>query len=110
MYMQTRGGEAEGKIIFLIVKIFPGLCEADETCQRFLEKCLPECFQKLLNSLAVRRWGSDIQEGVLNMIDLLIDIIIARLRKGSLPEDLLRNSLSLVSFIVIFLIIKSIQT
>ena len=67
------------------------MCELDEPCQIFLDRCLPECTQKLLGSGAVRRWSPEIQEGVFVMLDLLTDLVIARLEKGSIPDMLLRH-------------------
>lgn len=75
-----------------------GLCDADESCQRFLERCLPECFNKLLNNGAVRRWGLEIQEGVFTMLDLLTNFIIVRLKRGPIPENILKNTYTLVCF------------
>ncbi|KAK4305331.1 hypothetical protein Pmani_022773 [Petrolisthes manimaculis] len=72
-----------------------GLCDADESCQRFLERCLPECFNKLLNNGAVRRWGLEIQEGVFTMLDLLTNLIIVRLKRGPIPENILKNTYTL---------------
>lgn len=62
-----------------------------------MERCLPECFQKLLANGAVRRWGPEIQEGVFNLLDLLTNLVIARLKQGPIPEALLKNSYALVS-------------
>ena len=74
-----------------------GLCDADESCQRFMERCLPECFHKLLNNGAVRRWGLEIQEGVFNMLDLLTNLVIVRLKHGPVPETLLKKVYTVVS-------------
>ncbi|KAG0716391.1 Ubiquitin carboxyl-terminal hydrolase 24 [Chionoecetes opilio] len=56
-----------------------------------MERCLPECFHKLLNNGAVRRWGMEIQEGIFNMVDLLTNLVIVRLKHGPVPETLLKN-------------------
>lgn len=56
-----------------------------------MERCLPECFSKLLKNGAVRRWGLEIQEGVFNMLDLLTNLVIVRLKHGPVPETLLKN-------------------
>ncbi|CAL4091223.1 unnamed protein product, partial [Meganyctiphanes norvegica] len=83
-------GESLGKCLVAATRLAEeGLCDADESCQRFLERCLPECFHKLLSSGAVRRWGPDIQDGVFNMLDLLINFVIVRLKQGPVPENLL---------------------
>jgi len=40
-------------------------------------------------SAAVHRWGIDIQEGIFDMLQLLIDLIATRLRYEPVPIDLL---------------------
>ncbi|XP_076051171.1 ubiquitin carboxyl-terminal hydrolase 24-like isoform X2 [Oratosquilla oratoria] len=72
-----------------------GLCEVDESCQRFMERCLPECFRKLLSSGAVRRWSPEVQEGVFTMLDLLTALVLARLKHPPIPENLLKNTYAL---------------
>jgi len=44
---------------------------------------------QLLTSAAVHRWGIDIQEGIFDMLQLLIDLIATRLRYEPVPVDLL---------------------
>lgn len=44
---------------------------------------------QLLMSAAVHRWGIDIQEGIFDMLQLLIDLIATRLRYEPVPVDLL---------------------
>ncbi|XP_068228806.1 LOW QUALITY PROTEIN: ubiquitin carboxyl-terminal hydrolase 24-like [Palaemon carinicauda] len=84
--------ESLGKCLIAAARLAEeGLCDADESCHRFLERCLPECFQKLLANGAVRRWGPEIQEGVFNMLDLLTNLVIVRLKHGPVPETLLKN-------------------
>ncbi|KAK8401660.1 hypothetical protein O3P69_001054 [Scylla paramamosain] len=84
--------ESLGKCLISAARLAEeGLCDADESCQRFMERCLPECFHKLLNNGAVRRWGMEIQEGVFNMLDLLTNLVIVRLKHGPVPETLLKN-------------------
>jgi len=51
-----------------------------------LVKCL---ITQLLTSAAVHRWGIDIQEGIFDMLQLLIDLIATRLRYEPVPVDLL---------------------
>lgn len=88
--------ESLGKCLVAATRLAEeGLCDADESCQRFMERCLPECFQKLLANGAVRRWGPEIQEGVFNLLDLLTNLVIARLKQGPIPEALLKNSYAL---------------
>ncbi|XP_070563005.1 ubiquitin carboxyl-terminal hydrolase 24-like isoform X2 [Ptychodera flava] len=66
-----------------------GMMDTDENCMRFVDRCMPEAFKKLLTSGAVHRWGTDIQEGIYNMLQLLIDFIAARLKYDPAPIGLL---------------------
>jgi len=50
--------------------------------------CVCVCLQ-LLTSAAVHRWGIDIQEGIFDMLQLLIDLIATRLHYEPVPVDLL---------------------
>lgn len=56
-----------------------GLCDNDEHCKRFIERCMPEAFHKLLTSVAVHKWGVEIQEGIFSMLTLLVELVVARL-------------------------------
>ena len=51
---------------------------------------------KLLTAGAVHRWGPEIQEGIYNMLQLLIDLVATRIKYSPVPIGLL-NVLSLVS-------------
>lgn len=51
---------------------------------------------QLLTAGAVHRWGTDIQEGVYTMLQLLVDLVAARLLHKPVPIGLL-NVLSMVS-------------
>lgn len=66
-----------------------GQCESNSDCRNFMESCMPECFRKLLTALAVRNWQPDVQEGVYNMLMLLIDLTVERLSYNPVPEKLL---------------------
>uniref|UniRef100_A0A1I8IA36 ubiquitinyl hydrolase 1 n=2 Tax=Macrostomum lignano TaxID=282301 RepID=A0A1I8IA36_9PLAT len=55
------------------------LLEAEENATRFINRALPECFQKLLNSSQVNTWMHDIQEGIFDMLNFLIELIAERL-------------------------------
>ncbi|KAG7165384.1 Ubiquitin carboxyl-terminal hydrolase 24-like 1 [Homarus americanus] len=88
--------ESLGKCLVAAARLAEeGLCDADESCHRFMDRCLPECFHKLLANGAVRRWGLEIQEGVFNMLDLLTNLVIVRLKHGSVPEALLKDVFAL---------------
>ena len=59
--------------------------ESDSNCAHFLDRILPECFNKLMFSPAVRKWAPDIHEGVFNMVQLFIDFAAVRLKYQPLP-------------------------
>lgn len=66
-----------------------GLAEADENCKRFIDRALPECFKKLLTTQAVHGWKSEIHEGIYDMLQLLLKLIVARLKYQPVPFGLL---------------------
>ena len=52
--------------------------------------CLPTCSSlQLLTSGAVRRWGPEIQEGIYNMLQLLVDLVTAALQHETIPVNLM---------------------
>jgi hypothetical protein len=69
------------------------------------------CFRKLLTSSATHRWQAEIQEGIYNMLELYIDLVITRLQHDPVPISLLnilatvrfRKCYFIVYFCVIFL-------
>ena len=48
-----------------------------------------------MTSAAVHRWNAEIQEGIFNMSQLLIELVVARLQHEPVPIDLL-NVLTMV--------------
>lgn len=66
-----------------------GLSEADENCRRFMDRALPECFKKLLTTQAVHRWGPEIHDGIYDMLQLVLELIVARLKYKPVPFGLL---------------------
>ncbi|XP_059110591.1 ubiquitin carboxyl-terminal hydrolase 24 [Peromyscus eremicus] len=66
-----------------------GLSESDENCKRFMERCMPEAFKKLLTSSAVHKWGTEIHEGIYNMLMLLIELVAERIKQDPIPIGLL---------------------
>ncbi|XP_064607447.1 ubiquitin carboxyl-terminal hydrolase 24-like isoform X2 [Liolophura sinensis] len=82
--------ESLGKCLLSATRLADaGLADSDENCKRFMERCMPEAFQKLLASSAVHKWGTEIQEGIYNMLQLLVDLVVARLQHSPAPVDLL---------------------
>ncbi|XP_078526269.1 ubiquitin carboxyl-terminal hydrolase 24 isoform X1 [Lissotriton helveticus] len=66
-----------------------GLSDSDENCKRFMDRCMPEAFKKLLTSSAVHKWGTEIHEGIYNMLMLLIDVVAERVKQDPIPIGLL---------------------
>ena len=57
--------------------------EEDADCQKFLNCVMPEAFKKLLTSNATAKWHTEIQEGIFNMVELFIDLILTYLPQSS---------------------------
>ncbi|KAH0618572.1 hypothetical protein JD844_017919, partial [Phrynosoma platyrhinos] len=66
-----------------------GLSDSDENCRRFMDRCMPEAFKKLLTSSAVHKWGTEIHEGIYNMLMLLVDLAAERIKQDPIPVGLL---------------------
>ncbi|XP_053324952.1 ubiquitin carboxyl-terminal hydrolase 24 [Spea bombifrons] len=66
-----------------------GLSDSDENCRRFMDRCMPEAFKKLLTSSAVHKWGTEIHEGIYNMLMLLVDLVAERIKQEPIPIGLL---------------------
>ncbi|RVE73915.1 hypothetical protein OJAV_G00036080 [Oryzias javanicus] len=66
-----------------------GLADADENCKRFLDRCMPEAFKKLLTSSAVHKWGTEIHEGIYNMLMLLVELVAERVKQDPVPVNLM---------------------
>nr|XP_043899129.1 ubiquitin carboxyl-terminal hydrolase 24 isoform X9 [Solea senegalensis] len=65
------------------------LADADENCKRFMERCMPEAFKKLLTSSAVHKWGTEIHEGIYNMLMLLVELVAERVKQDPVPVNLM---------------------
>ncbi|XP_076009075.1 ubiquitin carboxyl-terminal hydrolase 24 isoform X3 [Genypterus blacodes] len=66
-----------------------GLADADENCKRFMERCMQEAFKKLLTSSAVHKWGTEIHEGIYNMLMLLVELVAERVKQDPTPVNLM---------------------
>ncbi|XP_063283711.1 ubiquitin carboxyl-terminal hydrolase 24 isoform X2 [Pelobates fuscus] len=66
-----------------------GLSDSDENCKRFMDRCMPEAFKKLLTSSAVHKWGTEIHEGIYNMLMLLVDLAAERIKQEPIPTGIL---------------------
>ncbi len=54
------------------------LDQFDDSCRRFVDDCLPICFEKLLMSTEVMRWGREVQTGIQDMLLLLVELCAVR--------------------------------
>ncbi|CAB1332019.1 unnamed protein product [Coregonus sp. 'balchen'] len=66
-----------------------GLADADENCKRFMDRCMHEAFKKLLTSSAVHKWGTEIHEGIYNMLMLLVELVAERVKRDPIPVGLM---------------------
>ncbi|XP_056131607.1 ubiquitin carboxyl-terminal hydrolase 24 [Lampris incognitus] len=66
-----------------------GLADADENCKRFMDRCMHEAFKKLLTSSAVHKWGTEIHEGIYNMLMLLVELVAERVKQDPIPVNLM---------------------
>uniref|UniRef100_A0A673Y507 Ubiquitin carboxyl-terminal hydrolase 24 n=1 Tax=Salmo trutta TaxID=8032 RepID=A0A673Y507_SALTR len=62
-----------------------GLTDADENCKQFMDRCMHEAFKKLLTSSAVHKWGTEIHEGIYNMLMLLVELVAERVKRDPIP-------------------------
>nr|CAB3267565.1 ubiquitin carboxyl-terminal hydrolase 48-like [Phallusia mammillata] len=86
-----RTDESLAKCLIAATKqIREGLLNQDDNCTRFLDRCMPECFTKLLTSNAVQKWLTDVQEGIHEMLLLFIDLVVARMQFDPLPISMLQ--------------------
>ncbi|XP_063403289.1 ubiquitin carboxyl-terminal hydrolase 24-like [Mytilus trossulus] len=82
--------ESLGKCLLAATRLAEAnLTENDENCKRFIERCMPESFRKLTNSPAVHRWNTEIQEGIFNMLQLLVDLVATRIQHLPVPKILM---------------------
>ncbi|KAL3868453.1 hypothetical protein ACJMK2_041259 [Sinanodonta woodiana] len=73
--------ESLGKCLVAATRLAEaGLSDGDENCTRFVDRCMQEAFQKLMTASAVHKWNTEIQEGIFSMLQLLIDLVVARLQ------------------------------
>ncbi|CAF0802298.1 unnamed protein product [Brachionus calyciflorus] len=54
---------------------------------RFVTRGLPECFKKLLDSIAVNKWNEEIQQGVYQMTIMCIELIATKLKSTNNNHD-----------------------
>lgn len=79
----------EYQTVHLTIHSIAETMESDEHCMSFVQRCLPEAIRKLMTSNAVHRWGVEIHEGIYNMLQLVVDLVAARLKYKPIPIELL---------------------
>ena len=83
----------------------PGIAEADENCRKFLQKTMPDAFNKVgvaycawllsgcglqvLTHEAVLRWDGIITDGIASMCKIALELIAERLKQQPIPVYLL---------------------
>ncbi|CAF1420031.1 unnamed protein product, partial [Adineta steineri] len=84
--------EVLGRCLLSAVKLaLAGTADQDEHCKKFMEILIPDAFRKLQCSHHVNNWGVEVQLGVFDMVELLIDLIAARLSYFPVPVQLLET-------------------
>ncbi|CAF4491738.1 unnamed protein product, partial [Rotaria socialis] len=68
-----------------------GIADQDEHCKKFMEILIPAAFQKLQCSDPVNTWSTMVQLGIFDMMQLLVDLIAARLAYSPVPTQLLET-------------------
>ncbi|CAF4179815.1 unnamed protein product, partial [Adineta steineri] len=66
-----------------------GTADQNKSCKKFMEVLIPEVFRKLHCSLHINNWSDEVQLGIFEMTELLIDLIAARLSHTPVPVQLL---------------------
>jgi len=84
--------EVLGRCLLSATKLaLAGSADKDEHCKKFMEDLIPDAFRKLQCSHHVNNWGVEVQNGVFDMVELLIDLIAARLSYSPVPVELLET-------------------
>jgi hypothetical protein len=66
-----------------------GKLDKNTECMDFIVTIVPEAFRKLLTTQSVYAWPREIQSGVFDMIELLVDLVGTRLHYTPVPITLL---------------------
>lgn len=66
-----------------------------------LSVCAVHC-QQLLTSSAVHKWGTEIHEGIYNMLMLLVELVAERVKQDPVPVNLM-GVLTMVCSLFLFL-------
>ncbi|UJR14109.1 hypothetical protein I4U23_001105 [Adineta vaga] len=68
-----------------------GKLDSNADCKQFTEAIVPEAFRKLHTTQSVFSWPHEIQMGIFNMTELLVDLVGIRLRYAPVPITLLNT-------------------
>jgi hypothetical protein len=95
-YIPVKLDEALGVCLISAIKFAQeGKIDTNMECKEFVETIVPEAFRKLITTQSVYSWPREIQCGIFDMIELLVDLLGNRLRSSPVPVGLL-NTLALV--------------
>ncbi|CAM4859019.1 unnamed protein product [Rotaria socialis] len=91
-YIPVKLDEALGICLTSTIKLVQeGKLDVNTECKEFIETIVPEAFRKLLTTDSVFSWPREIQYGIFDMIELLVDIVGTRLRYPPVPVTLLNT-------------------
>ncbi|CAF0908766.1 unnamed protein product [Adineta steineri] len=95
--------EALGQCLLSATKLaLTGTADQDKHCLKFMENLIPEAFRKLQCSYHVNNWAMEIQLGVFDMVELVVDLISARLAYSPVPVKLLETLTILFDYDSVF--------
>ncbi|CAG0890134.1 unnamed protein product [Cyprideis torosa] len=80
-----RRDESLGRCLLACTEQYKAGIDNDPNAQRFLNRVFPECMAKLCNSPMVDRWKSDVQQGVYDMAEMYLDLVLACLQMPQKP-------------------------
>ncbi|UJR33059.1 hypothetical protein I4U23_020518 [Adineta vaga] len=91
-YIPVKQDEPLGVCLLAAISLAQdGKLENDVDCKRFIEDIIPEAFRKLQNTESVTSWPREIQCGIFEMIELLIDLVGIRICYPPVPIALLNT-------------------
>ena len=70
----------------------------DDHCRRFTERVMMDSFKKLLTNSAVYSWSLEIHQGIVTMLELFVDLLLARMPHTPVPCEWLNHILAPVSW------------
>ncbi|CAF1331847.1 unnamed protein product [Adineta steineri] len=89
-YIPVKLDEALGACLTsAIILAQEGQLDSNVECKEFIEKIVPEAFRKLQTTQSVYSWPREIQHGIFDMIELLVDLVGTRIRHAPVPTTLL---------------------